>query len=72
MLRVCLAGQSSPALIFSRTTGDQAFEKVGIIWKPTFLINQFSNVYKKVFIIESDGLFEVIENDESLRIVGSF
>lgn len=71
-LRVWAKGEDLPGLSLSRTVGDQAFENIGITWKPSFVIHQLGKEKKLIYVLGSDGLFEVLSNLEILTILERF
>lgn len=68
-LRVWGKGEDLPGLSLSRSIGDQAFESIGITWKPSFVIHHLEGASKVIFVIGSDGLFEVMTNVEVVKLV---
>lgn len=67
--RVWMKNSNMPGLSLSRSIGDQAFENIGITWKPSFVVNKYLSGEKLVFVIGSDGLFEVLSNKEIIQIM---
>lgn len=71
-LRVWAKGEDLPGLSLSRTVGDQAFQNIGITWKPSFVIHQLGKEKKLIYVLGSDGLFEVLSNLKILTILERF
>ncbi len=68
-LRVWAKGEDLPGLSLSRSLGDQAFESIGITWKPSFTIHRLEGAHKLIFVVGSDGLFEVMTNLEVIQVL---
>ena len=69
--RVWLKNKNIPGLAMTRSFGDQIAVTVGVISEPEVKIYNIENK-DKFLIIASDGLFEYLNNDEIVKIVGNF
>ena len=60
---------NSPGLSISRTVGDEDAKKLGVTYEPE-LFKYELKYGDKVIIIATDGLWELISNEEAIEIVG--
>ena len=66
--RVWLKNKQYPGLVTSRTIGDLAGKKIGVISTPTFISKKIDNRCKFI-ILGSDGFWDVLELSEIINIV---
>ena len=51
----------------SRSIGDRIANRIGVTWKPT--INSITIEQSSILLIATDGLWEVLSNEEAIKIV---
>ncbi|KAH7294063.1 hypothetical protein KP509_28G054800 [Ceratopteris richardii] len=68
--RVWLPGIDSPGLAMARSLGDHCLKKFGVISEPTVTYRKLS-VRDKFIVLASDGVWDVLTNDEVVEIVAS-
>lgn len=66
--RVWLKDEDVPGLAMSRSIGDLVAASVGVTWKPEIAIYKLSPE-DKIILIASDGIWEVLDNDDVINIL---
>ena len=69
--RVYVKGKDYPGLAMSRSLGDFVAKKIGVIHEPEIL-DITINEDDKFIILASDGLWEVVSNEEARNIVNKY
>ena len=69
--RVWNEGEELPGLAMSRSFGDNLAKKVGVCCEPEVKIFPY-NKEDKFIVIASDGLWEYVNNEEVVEIVGKY
>lgn len=71
-LRVWKPGENLPGLAMTRAVGDDYSKAVGVSWKPDIIIRNLKLNQQVVVFLSTDGVFEVVSNDEVLRVISGF
>lgn len=67
-IRIWVKGESFPGMSISRTIGDEVLKTVGVIDEPEFIERKITE--ETAYIITgSDGVFELLTNEEIMEIV---
>eukprot|EP00826_Nyctotherus_ovalis_P049240 TRINITY_DN5926_c0_g1_i1.p1 TRINITY_DN5926_c0_g1~~TRINITY_DN5926_c0_g1_i1.p1 ORF type:complete len:412 (+),score=93.62 TRINITY_DN5926_c0_g1_i1:648-1883(+) len=69
--RVWMKTKNSPGLAMSRSLGDIAASKVGVIAVPDIFELTIQNKHK-ILIIASDGIWGVLSNEQAIEIAGGY
>ena len=69
--RIWLKNSEIPGLEMSRSLGDNLAHMVGVIAEPEIKIFEF-NGNEKFILLASNGIWEFIDSDESVRIIKDF
>jgi len=69
--RVWLAEMDVPGLAMSRSIGDDIAHTAGVISEPEFTERTLDKDTDKFLIVATDGLWEFINNDESVQMVSN-
>ena len=59
-----------PGLSMTRSIGDEAAKKIGVIYEPELFIYELENEHR-IIIVGSDGLWKYITNDEAIKIAAN-
>lgn len=63
--RVWQGTKNTPGLAMSRSICDSIAHSAGVVSTPTFVERTFEQLSDRVFILASDGLWDVMENEEA-------
>mmetsp|Transcript_19716 Transcript_19716/g.22547 ORF Transcript_19716/g.22547 Transcript_19716/m.22547 type:complete len:364 (-) Transcript_19716:457-1548(-) len=66
--RVWLGHMDVPGLAMSRSLGDAVAHTAGVISEPEFTEHEFNAATDKFLVVATDGLWEFIDNDETVQI----
>lgn len=69
--RVWMKTKNSPGLAMSRSLGDQAASKVGVIAVPDIFELTIQSKHK-ILLIASDGIWGVMSNEQAIEIAGGY
>ena len=58
-----------PGLSMTRSIGDEAAKKLGVIYEPELFIYELVND-QRIIVVGSDGLWKYMTNDEAIKIAG--
>ena len=58
-----------PGLSMTRSIGDEAAKKIGVIYEPELFIYELGND-QRIIVVGSDGLWKYMTNDEAIKIAG--
>ena len=59
-----------PGLSMTRSIGDEAAKKIGVIYEPELFIYELENEHR-IIIVGSDGLWKYMTNDEAIKIAAN-
>jgi serine/threonine protein phosphatase PrpC len=62
---------TKPGLSMTRSIGDDAAKKLGIIYEPEIFTYELGNEHR-IIVIGTDGLWKYLTNDEVIKIAGKF
>lgn len=69
--RVWLKTKQVPGLAMTRSIGDMAATSVGVIARPEIMVFPNLNQNDKFLVIASDGLWDRLNNQEIMTIIGT-
>jgi serine/threonine protein phosphatase PrpC len=69
--RVWLRSQNTPGLAMTRSIGDKVAHSVGVIPHPDILIHKLDPSADKCIVLASDGIWEFMSSEESIKIINS-
>jgi serine/threonine protein phosphatase PrpC len=71
-LRIWLPDENLPGLAMSRSIGDLIGSSIGITWRPHMQIKGLCEKQNSIIVIASDGVWDVLTNEEVISIVKPF